>query len=416
MSDPGDQVGELREQSFEYLIIGGGAAGVSCAETIRRREVHASVAILSADAELPYSRVMLPSYVKGEVTRDEVFLRTRDHFVAIGVTIVTGCRIVELNHDNKWVVTEEGKKYHFGKLCITTGGRPRTLAHEGEQESSQLYHLYTLADADRLREAAEGLRGQKWSIVGGGFIGIELANIAHHYGSEATMLVANDQLFRKKMTKESADIIDDALRTMGIKVIYQARVENVSWSKEGGIITTPKGTFGPSPVAVGIGIDRAQSWFGMGGVDGGIPTTMELMSPYEDIFAAGDVAVRTDARGKPLVLGNWASAVQMGMIAGSNMTGAHVGLSVPGIYSIHAGNIHLSFVGNVLPEDAHIVTRVVNPSSRMEFGFVEGLLYAVMLMNAHHELGQCIRLLNTHATLEGREAQFADATVTLASL
>lgn len=407
---------EGREQSFDFVIVGGGAAGVSCAETLRRKNSLATIAIVTAENELPYSRVMLPEYVKGEVKREEVFLRTRDKFVENNITIITGRRIIELSRESKWVVDETGEKYHFGKLCIATGGEPKVFDGAMGNADAHAFRLNSIADADELREAAERFRGQKWIIVGGGFIAIEIASIAHHFGSEATLLAPKAQLFLGKMTAEGAGIVADALSAIGIKVVYDARATGIVWSGNQGTVQTARGDYGPGPIGIGIGLERNQVWFGMSAKSGGVPTTMSLQTTHEDIFAAGDVAVRTDSDGHEIVLGNWASAVQTGMIAGSNMTGSDMNLSIPGIYSIHAGSIHLSFVGDFRADGAEIIARVISEASRVEFGFRGGILTSVVLMNANHELGQCIRLLNAHATLDERSASFSDASVNLASL
>jgi|GEM_PF-7116644 len=416
MTFPNDEVGGMRERAFDYLIIGGGAAGLSCAETIRRKDRESSIAILSADKELPYSRVMLPEYVMGKVTREEVFLRTRDQFVASNITIDTGIEITELDAEAKWVLSSAGERIHFGCLCIATGGIPKTLTQGAQDAAQHLFGLHSLADADRLRDVVSTRDGVKWIIIGGGFIGIEIANIVHHYGGESTLLTPHKQLFEGLMTKKGADMIANVLEGTGCKIVYDTRATGVVWQNDLGSVATERESFGPAHVAIGIGIDRVQSWFGAVGDATGITTNAELYTAREGIFAAGDVAIRPDEDGKHIVSGAWASAVQMGMVAGTNMLGGHLTLSTPAVYSITVGKMHATFIGNAGDVSGDVVERDVSASSRIEFTFVDDKLVRVVLVNAQSETGQCMRLLSAHATLGARRAQFANVGVALSTL
>lgn len=414
MNLPSNTQEGARERAFDFLVIGGGAAGLSCAETIRRRNSEASLAILSKDAELPYSRVLLPAYVKGEIAREEVFLRTRDHYVEKGIELILGTEVQELNHEAKWVVAGTGEKIHFGTLCIATGGNPRQLS--ASDEGIKIFQLHTLADADALRAMCAGpLRG-RWIIIGGGYIGLEFANIAQHYGVEATLLTPHTQLFAGMLTPEGATIVADALTGMGMTITYNARAERIQQDENGYSVETPQGVFTGQQVCAGIGIERVQSWFGAPNKTGGIMTDDTFRAGNGDVYAAGDVAVRTNALGEEILSGTWASAVQMGMVAGTNMTGGSLALSVPTIYSITVGSVHISCIGDVHTEGAVTVVRTVRDASRIEFCFREGVLVGVALLNTQSELGQCIRLLAARATLGEREALFVDVAVPLASL
>jgi len=416
MTFPNDEVGGQRERSFDFLIIGGGAAGLSCAETIRRKDAEASIAILSADKELPYSRVMLPEYVMGKINREEVFLRTRDQFVASNITIDTNIEIIELDVDAKWVISSLGERIHFGSLCIATGGIPKTLTTRAQNAEQYMFVLHSLADADRLHDVMSAQRGAKWIIVGGGFIGIEIANIVHHYGGESTMLTPHKQLFEDLMTKKGADMIANVLEGTGCKIVYGARATGVTWQNELGVVAIERDSFGPAHVAIGVGIERTQSWFGAIGTEQGISTNAELRTPYEGVFAAGDVAIRPSEDGKPIYSGAWASAVQMGMIAGVNMLGGHMTLQTPAVYSITVGKMHVTCIGDASGVAGEVVTRDINAASCIEFTFVDDKLIRAVLINAQSDTGQCIRLLTAHVTLGGRSAQFTTASVALSTL
>ena len=103
---------------YTYLIIGGGIAGVTAAETIRAHDSHGSIAIVSDEAHMLYSRVLLPSYIKKRIPREKVFLRSIGDFEAKNIVVMSGERVMKIDSVRKEVFLASGRTIFFEKLCL----------------------------------------------------------------------------------------------------------------------------------------------------------------------------------------------------------------------------------------------------------------------------------------------------------
>jgi 3-phenylpropionate/trans-cinnamate dioxygenase ferredoxin reductase subunit len=163
----------MSEQTYAYIIVGGGLAGASAVEGIRERDEDGSILVIGAEDYLPYNRPPLSKelWLKDEDI-DEAIVHGEAYYEQKGVELRLGTRIVGLDVEHKRVTDEDGTSYSFGKLLLATGGVPRHLPIPGSDLDGVFYYR-TLADYEQLR--AEVAEGKSAVVVGGGFIGSEMA-------------------------------------------------------------------------------------------------------------------------------------------------------------------------------------------------------------------------------------------------
>jgi len=169
-----------------YVIIGGGLAGVAAADVIRRRDKTGRLMLIGAEPHPPYDRVPLSKgYLLGETERDQVFLRPSRFYERNKVELVLGQAATALDLSARQVTLADGLQIGFEKLLLATGGRPRRLPIPGA-ELAGIYYLRNLEDSDAIRAAMQGAR--RAVVIGGGFIGCEVATGLAQLGLDTTVV------------------------------------------------------------------------------------------------------------------------------------------------------------------------------------------------------------------------------------
>ena len=152
---------------MNYVIIGGGVAGTTAAEELRKRDASAEITLVSEEQHPLYSRVLLPHYLKGKVPRERIFLKKETWYAEQNIEWLTGITCVHLDPRNKCVGFSDGRELPYDKLLIATGGEVRAIDHDLRGVS----YLRTLDDADHLVQLlSEASTSVRAGIFGGGFI------------------------------------------------------------------------------------------------------------------------------------------------------------------------------------------------------------------------------------------------------
>src|SRR4051794_1685313 len=208
--------------TIDFLIIGGGLAGISAAEALRAVGARGSVAILSGEIDPPHDRPPLSKeFLRDERSRDQVLLRPLDFYQSKRIGLVLGRPALSLKPDTQEVVLADGETVGYQRLLLATGGRPRTLSVPGESMPG-IYQLRTLAEAERLKEAA----GASTSVVviGAGFIGLEVAASFAERGLTVTVLSQDDQVWPGLAPPEVAAAIQSDFEARGVSFRHLVRV------------------------------------------------------------------------------------------------------------------------------------------------------------------------------------------------
>ena len=169
---------------FTYLIVGGGMTADAAVRGIRAVDASGSIGLISTEPEPPYNRPPLSKKLWTGKPFDSIWRKTE----ARGATLFLGRTAQTLDPANKRVVDEQGTVYTYDKLLLATGSTPRRLAFGGDQ----VIYFRTVQDYRRVRDVAE--RGQHFAVIGGGFIGSEMAAALAMNGKQVTMIFPDEAI------------------------------------------------------------------------------------------------------------------------------------------------------------------------------------------------------------------------------
>lgn len=397
---------------FDYIVVGGGIAGTTAAETIRRNEPFASIAICEAENEYLYSRVMLPSFIRGKYGKERLFLRTKNDYDRQQITLFRDTQIASLDAERKEIeiyLLGETAFLHYGKLLLATGGYPKNLDLEIPQQLPT-FSLQTLADAEAIKVFIE--RGKMTNtvvgVIGGGFIGLEFIESFITAGFTVHVLLRDGGFFSGRVSEEFRAILEDIHRGRSIVVHHNATItadiqQNKEKNKAGAydpflyhVICSNGEKISVHALAFGVGIERRNNLAASAklSVRRGIFVDQFFQTTNEHVFAAGDVAeyLSEHARDR-VVMGNWSAATTQGMIVGGNMTGEKKTFDQLPVYAInHFGN-HIAFVGINHAAAEKTVIRKKQNMQYAEFYFKDGILKGATIVNYPALVGLLVRTI-----------------------
>lgn len=303
--------------SYDYLIVGGGMTADAAAHGIREVDPSGTIGMLAAEAHTPYNRPPLSKGLWKEEGEEGLWRPTS----ATGTTVHLGRRGVQLDSTSRTVTDDAGEQYRYGKLLLATGGTPRRLEHAPDG----VIYFRTLDDYRATHRLAK--EGKRFIVIGGGFIGSEVAAAVRMQGCEVSMVVPEAGIGARVFPADLARFVARYYREKGVVVHLNDSVTRIATGERGGYAVGVK-TAGPltaDAVIAGLGIVPNVALAEQAGlaVDNGIVVDEQLRAGAEGIFAAGDVArFHNPALGTRMRVEHEDNANTMGKIAGRNMAGA----------------------------------------------------------------------------------------------
>ncbi len=314
----------MSERSFKHVVVGGGLAGAAAVGGIRELDVEGSVLLIGSEEDLPYDRPPLTKQLwSGKKSVPEIFVRSEDEYRRLGVTVILGRTVTAVDANAKTVETDGGEVYGFSKLLLATGAAPRRLAIPGG-DLPDIFYYRTLGDYRRLRPRA--VPGSSAVVIGGGFIGSELAAALHDQGVAVTMVFPEPVLCGRIFPEPLGLAMTEFYRSKGVTVITEDKPKQISRLDGRLTVTTEAGLdLAVDMVIAGIGVAPATSLAESAGltVGDGIVVNEMLQTSQPDIYAAGDNALFPSRLLRtPMRLEHWDNSVSQGKAAGRNMAGA----------------------------------------------------------------------------------------------
>jgi 3-phenylpropionate/trans-cinnamate dioxygenase ferredoxin reductase subunit len=300
-------------------------AGGSAAEAIRGRDHEGRAVLVSDEQHLPYDRVPLSKeYLLGNVPRDSLFLQENDFYQQQHVEVWLGHHVEKLAPDARTAILDDGREIEYDSVLLATGGSPRRLAIPG-YDLPGIYYLRTVEDSDAIQAAI--LKAHRAVVVGGGFIGCEIAAACAQKGIDTTIIEVGPTVLNMVLDQETAGWINQYLIDNRIHVLTsEAAARFIQTNgRVAGVETKAGRQVLGDLVAVGVGIKPNVELAQAAGlpVDNGIIVNEQLQVDGTRIYAAGDVArFYSPVFAKHLRLEHYDVAVKHGQIAGANMVGA----------------------------------------------------------------------------------------------
>ncbi|MGZ4392398.1 MAG: NAD(P)/FAD-dependent oxidoreductase [Gaiellaceae bacterium] len=297
-----------------YLIIGGGMTGDAAAKSIREHDPDGSIRLIGAEPHAPYARPPLSKKLWLGGDEEKIWRHTTE----AGVDLRLGRRIVALDLRVRQATDDVGETHGWDRLLLATGGAPRTLpGAEG------LVYFRTLDDYHHLRGATA--EGSRIVVIGGGFIGSEIAAALTATGRQVTMVFPDPGIASRLLPAPLSAFVTDYYREKGVEVLVEETVVSA------GALTVTAGsgrTIEADAVVAGLGIRPSTELAEAAGlaVDNGILVDeLGRVEGSSDVFAAGDVAnFPVPALGRSMRVEHEDHAKTHGKVVGANMTGAGI--------------------------------------------------------------------------------------------
>jgi 3-phenylpropionate/trans-cinnamate dioxygenase ferredoxin reductase component len=332
------------------VVVGGGLAAVRTVQALHDLGHRGETLILSAEAEPPYDRPPLSKgHLLGTVPDDALRLLPPTAYSDLGVRLRLGCEVVALDPAARSVTLADGSAVAYGRLVIATGARARDLPVLRDRPGA--FALRTADDSRRLAAVIRECRPV--AVVGGGFIGLEVAATARTRSCRVTVVEAQPAPLIGAVGPEVAGWLQARHAARGVEFRCGTTVTGVADVPSGERLHLADGsTVDADAVVVGVGVVRDLAWLAAAGleVDGGLVCDDAGRTNLPDVFGAGDVVCHRTARGQPLI-GHWTAA------GDSARRAAHavLGLDVPplpddGFFWSDQYDLRLQFSGHITPD------------------------------------------------------------------
>jgi 3-phenylpropionate/trans-cinnamate dioxygenase ferredoxin reductase component len=315
----------MNPNAYTYIIVGGGLAGASAAAGIREIDPQRSILLIGNENHLPYNRPPLTKKLwTGEKKVEDIFIYDPAFYERAGITVVLGLVVTAVDAAQKTVLCGEGKQFRYEKLLLATGAVPNRLRISGATLDGVCYYRFL---DDYLTIKDQAVKGKSALVIGGGFIGSEIAAALAMNNESVTMLFPEAYICHRTLPDPVGRSVQGAYQKHGVRVLSHDSPSSIAKNNGGFITVTEKGkTIKSDLVIAGVGVTPEMNCAKSAGVTvaDGIAVNEFLETSNADIYAAGDNALFNHAAfDKPARVEHWDNAMNQGKLAGRNMAGAH---------------------------------------------------------------------------------------------
>jgi NAD(P)H-nitrite reductase large subunit len=379
--------------NFDYLIIGSGIAGISAVETLRKFNKECSIGLISNESHAPYSKGLLPFYLKNKITYDKLFIRGKDFWSGQNIQFIFG-EVIKLQRNTRSLIIQNPVTRHEtivsyrDKLLIASGANSKKLDFPG-CDLFGIFYFRDLDDAATIRNYFDTWKYQsknekeriagaehtkhldtpeyrsepKPVIYGASFIALEFAGIFAHLGIPAKLIFRGPHFWSRLLDRQGGELIEKCLREAGME-IHRSEELRAVYGSAGKLekITTQDSEYECNFLGIGVGLEPNLDFARQAGlkVNQGIVTDEFLETSDPNIFAAGDIAEFYDVViGRHHVLGNWLNSDMQGRTAAINMLGMKKPFELISSYSFNfdgykgKGKFNICAIGDTATEQSY---------------------------------------------------------------
>lgn len=306
---------------MSYVIVGGGIAGSTVAQTLAANEVSEDVVVFNAESHPLYSRMLLKEYAKGAIPKEVIDIHEEEWYDRNGIDFRPESRVVDTRDGN--VVVDDGTTVEYEKLFVTAGGQPRDL-FDAARSADNVHGMWTLDQTEHIKRLAESGEMETAVVVGGGFLGLELADALTVQGV-TTHYVMRGHWSRHGLGYDGAEIVHEALSDRGVIVENEQSIEEFVVEDDRCVaIRTTEKEIACDFVGLAVGVSPTVDY--LDGTDAevrdGVVVDEHLQSDDPDVYAAGDVAEYYDVHLEEYHrTATWISAIEQGRVAARHALG-----------------------------------------------------------------------------------------------
>ena len=400
--------------SEHIVIIGAGQAGCQALESLRKEGFAGPITMVGDEAYPPYQRPPLSkAYLLGQFERPRLFLKADNYYADNGCDLILNATARAIHRAERSVELTDGRTLSYDKLLLATGARVRRLKCPGA-DLPGIHYLKTIADVDGLQDVFQA--GKRIAVVGGGYIGLEVAAVGAKRGLDVTVFEAMDRLMARAVSPQISAFYADEHRKAGVKLMLNTGVEafggdgKVEWVRAGGQ------TYNADIVLVGIGVIACDELAVAAGlaVQDGIVVDQNARTGDPHIWAAGDCTRHVGREGHEIRLECVQNAIDQAKHAALAMTGNPKTYSeVPWFWSDQY-DLKLQIAGLARPTDTRVARG--DPANRKFaiFHLRDGKVAAVEAVNAAPEYMIGKKLVAEGKAVEA--AKLADISIPMKTL
>lgn len=382
----------INDTQDKFVIIGGGIAALSAAQSIRKRNRSAEIIMLSEEEYLPYYRPALSDLLSEDLPDKRLYVLDKAWYEENRVNLKPGTRVVKINTDAREVNTEQGEAIPYNKLIFAAGARSNIIPFKGVEKAG-VFALRSLQDALRLKEAIG--KAKKAVVIGGGVLGLEAVWEMISSGIEVSVIEHNQRIMPRQLDEPSSLRLQQLMTANGVKLYLGMDTEEIVGADqvkgvrlndgqvlEADLVLLSTGVKPNIELARDAGLEIAQGVV--------VDTGMRTSAP--NIYAAGDVA----QFGERLV-GLWPISLEMGRVAGAAAAGDWVEYKPPVLSTmLIAFGMEIFSIGEVnLPPDECRIVEVNDPPENFfkRSYFQDGVLVGEIIIAPRVDTSQSMQNL-----------------------
>ena len=272
----------------DVVIIGAGHAGGMTAISLRQRHYQGSIRLIGEENFLPYQRPALSKgFLAGKIEKKKLYLKSQDYFDKNNIYITRDCKVIAIDRNKRTILLENQKQLGYKKLIIATGSIVKKLKTNGNE--TDLYYLRTINDSLKIREKLR--KDNNITIVGAGYIGLEIASVAIKKNLQVRILEMKNRVMSRVVSSEVSDFFQNKHQSEGVKFKFNTYITDIEDDgKQKKIICNDGSYFNSDAVIVGVGIEPNNELAKISGLkcNNGILVDDNGQTSDPHIFAAGD--------------------------------------------------------------------------------------------------------------------------------
>jgi anthranilate 1,2-dioxygenase ferredoxin reductase subunit len=399
-----------------HVIVGAGHAARRAAETLRALNADVEILMIGEEPHAPYDRPTLSKdALMSEEGERKAFIRQHDWYAAHRIDLRLSSTVTEVVRKRACVRLHDGSEIGYDRLLLATGSRVRRFSGPWDPRVP-LHYVRTLADARALRAVLAP--GKRVAILGGGFIGLEVAAAATQAGCKATVIEPAPALLQRALPDSVAHHIGALHERNGVDLRLGTMPHAITYENGGASIEIDAGAVAADVVVAGIGVvpnvELAEAC-GLN-VSNGIVVDEQCRTNDPAIFAAGEVTMHANPLlGRSVRIESWQVAENQPVVAAENMLGGGaIYAELPWLWSDQF-DCNVQTLG-IIEAQHRLVTRgdpVIGSFCVMALDEI-GRMRAAVSVNSGRDIGACRRLISSGTVMD--DVRLADASVSLRSL
>jgi len=368
------------------VIIGAGHAGGMTAISLRQRRYQGSIRLIGEENFLPYQRPALSKgFLAGKIEKKKLYLKSQDYFDKNNIYITRDCKVIAIDRNKRTILLENQKQLGYKKLIIATGSIVKKLKTNGNE--TDLYYLRTINDSLKIREKLR--KDNNITIVGAGYIGLEIASVAIKKNLQVKILEMENRVMSRAVSSEVSDFFQKKHQSEGVKFKLNTFITDIEDDgKRKKIICNDGSYFNSDVVIVGVGIEPNNKLAKISGLkcNNGILVDDNGQTSDPHIFAVGDCCNHPNNIFKQrLRLESVQNAVEQAKLVAGFISGNHKpSQKVPWFWSDQY-NIKLQIAGISQDHDNRVIRGSPSDGKFAVFYQKENRLVAVDAINSPKE-------------------------------